>query len=404
MRNDYLDEIDEEVTAPPAELLSTPVPSPASPMRFNAISELSESEPEVSTGTRVLRGIGRGLTAFGGGDVGAYDANLRYQDEAPHRAKKHAYEASEMRDTIEGKQRNKALALARVDPASNESRQAQTDYADELKSAAELPGIPEGFKKSLLDMAASSSNMSAARIDAVRPQVTGRLNMMLKAADIQAKQGMANANMGLKREQIDATRDHNAAQHSLQYENLNMRRDELGERRDERNQASQEKATAAYEKEAGPLTAQATLVKEVKDASDKGQINTGPIAARLQKARQWLGIEDKDWDTAEGRLGAARNEIRHALFGGALSPTEAAEFDKELPGMETDDSTFTTKLTTTLEKIALAKQAAARRNPKGAQSTQSKSPEDEKSAARKWLDKNPNHPMSSKVRKKLEGL
>jgi hypothetical protein len=390
----------EDVPANDLEAASADLRRGSRPVRFTSLQEISSPETEPVSGSRILRGIGRGLTALGRGDVGAYDSNTRYNDEAPNRARMNALKASEMAETLEGKQRSKALAMARIDPASNESRQAQTDYIDELKAASELPGIPDGFKKSLLEMAAGASSMSAARIDAIRPQVTGRLNMMLKAADIQAKQNLASANMGLKQEQINATRDNNTAQRGIQYEGLRLRADENAERREERNESATEKAVAAYEKEAAPLTAQQTLVGEVKAASEAGKINTGAIAARLQKVRQFLGIEDKDWDTAEGRLGAARNEIRHALFGGALSPTEAAEFEKELPGMDTDDPTFQTKLATTLEKIALAKQAAARRNPRGA----SKSNPDPNAAARDWLKKNPNHPMAEKVRKKLEGL
>ena len=214
MRAPYLDEVDEtdeglaDPEMPNPEETRKPIPihkystaTPKAPEQADPVPQAAA--PSTDSGFdfgRFFAGLGGGQSAVANLDsmrAGKVNQGLAQQREAR--------DAADYRDQQEDRTRQKAMAMARIDPASNESRQAQSDYAEELKSAASLPGIPDGFKKSLLDMAAASTTMSAARIDSVRPQVTGRLNMMLKAADIQAKQGLAAQNVDLKKQQIDAT-------------------------------------------------------------------------------------------------------------------------------------------------------------------------------------------------------
>lgn len=420
MREEELDEFGEvpEAPLPPADAVTA-----SKPMRFNSFSDLSDSAPvEPDTGTRVLRGIGRGLTALGGGDVGAYDANLRYNDDAPNRARKNAFQESEIRDTIEAKQRAKAMALARIDPASNESRQAQTDYAEELKSAASLPGIPEGFKKSLLDMAAASTTMSAARIDSVRPQVTGRLNMMLKAADIKARQDMTSENLDLRRQmagnQAVAT---GAAISNLANDNqLAREKFEFDKTKDTnatinvRNQAQEKLNTEINDK-----TQALENMRKIGELKDKGKINTGFITNAFSK---WIGkpfdLNSSSRNEMESLLARTFNRETKELAGSAVSAAEWERIAPQIPQASDDDDVFRQKLGAA---IAIGEEILKKRKQqyqlkaggiptdssvtaKNAAADGVAADGDKNAAAREWLQKNQDHPMADKVRKKLEGL
>jgi len=75
---------------------------------------------------------GRALTAFGGGDVGAYDARKRYQDEAPIRQMQYR----EMQEEQADKQRQRQLAQQMLDPNSPTSKAEQASFADYMNGLA----------------------------------------------------------------------------------------------------------------------------------------------------------------------------------------------------------------------------------------------------------------------------
>lgn len=322
----------------PDEQVSQPMPQ----ARAQAPVPATESDSGFDFG-RFFAGLGGGNAAVSNLDsmrAGKANQALAQRQEARTEA--------DYRSAQQDKAIAKKMAMARIDPASNESRQAQTDYAEELKSAASLPGIPEGFKKSLLDMAAASTTMSAARIDSVRPQVTGRLNMMLKAADIKARQDMTSENLDLRRQmagnQAVAT---GASISNLANDNqLAREKFEFDKTKDTnatinvRNQAQEKLNTEINDK-----TQALENMRKIGELKDKGKINTGFITNAFSK---WIGkpfdLNSSSRNEMESLLARTFNRETKELAGSAVSAAEWERIAPQIPQASDDDDVFRQKL------------------------------------------------------------
>lgn len=393
-----------------------PVSQPMPQSRAQAPVPATESDSGFDFG-RFFAGLGGGNAAVSNLDsmrAGKANQALAQRQEVRTEAD---YQSAQQDKAIA-----KRMAMARIDPASNESRQAQTDYAEELKSAASLPGIPEGFKKSLLDMAAASTAMSAARIDSVRPQVTGRLNMMLKAADIKARQDMTSENLDLRRQmagnQAVAT---GASISNLANDNqLAREKFEFDKTKDTnatinvRNQAQEKLNTEINDK-----TQALENMRKIGELKDKGKINTGFITNAFSK---WIGkpfdLNSSSRNEMESLLARTFNRETKELAGSAVSAAEWERIAPQIPQASDDDDVFRQKLGAA---IAIGEEILKKRKQqyqlkaggiptdssvtaKNAAADGVAADGDKNAAAREWLQKNQDHPMADKVRKKLEGL
>lgn len=351
---DEFGEVPEAAVAPVPAPVAAPAPVQATPVPQSAPSPPPPRQRPLSYSEGGDFDWARGLAALSGGPASV--ANLdsmragkarQASDDEQSSWSRGRTDAAD-RDAQEEKQRSKAMAMARIDPASNESRQAQTDYAEELKSAASLPGIPEGFKKSLLDMAAASTTMSAARIDSVRPQVTGRLNMMLKAADIKARQDMTSENLDLRRQmagnQAVAT---GASISNLANDNqLAREKFEFDKTKDTnatinvRNQAQEKLNTEINDK-----TQALENMRKIGELKDKGKINTGFMTNAFSK---WIGkpfdLNSSSRNEMESLLARTFNRETKELAGSAVSAAEWERIAPQIPQASDDDDVFRQKL------------------------------------------------------------
>lgn len=368
--------------------------------------------------------FGRFFAALGGGNaaVSSLDSMRAGKANQALAQRQETRTEADYQSAQQDKAISKKMALARIDPASNESRQAQTDYAEELKSAASLPGIPEGFKKSLLDMAAAATTMSAARIDAVRPQVTGRLNMMLKAADIKARQDMTSENLDLRRQiagnQAMATgasisnlaNDNQLAREKFEFDKTK----DVNATINVRNQAQEKLNTEINDK-----TQALENMRKIGELKEKGKINTGFITNAFSK---WIGkpfdLNSSSRNEMESLLARTFNRETKELAGSAVSAAEWERIAPQIPQASDDDDVFRQKLGAAiaigeeiLKKRKQQYQLKAGGTPtdssvtaKNAAADGVAADGDKNAAAREWLQKNQDHPMADKVRKKLEGL
>jgi hypothetical protein len=285
-----------------------------------------------------------------------------------------------------------------------------------------LPGIPDGFKKSLLDMAAGASSMSAARIDAVRPQVTGRLNMMLKAADIKARQDMTSENLDLRRQMAGnqawatgASISNLATDNALAREKFEFdKTKDLTANVNVRNQQQEKLNTEINDK-----TQALENMRKIAELKNKGNINTGFITNAFSK---WIGkpfdLNSSSRNEMESLLARTFNKETKELAGSAVSAAEWERIAPQIPQASDDDDVFRQKLAAAIsigeEILRKRKQQYQLRagdvptdtsvTAKNAAREGVSADSDKKAAAREWLQKNPDHPMAEKVRKKLEGL
>jgi hypothetical protein len=191
----------------------------------------------------------------------------------------------------------------------------------------------------------------------------------------------------------------------LQYASLAeqraMRKAIEEQKREDKNQLADEKAIAAYQKEAGPIDANTKTLESVVGSD----VKTGWGYDKLQGVRQFLGFEDKDWDSVETALADVENEVRHGLFGASLTPPEKIEFIKALPNMSMPRATLDAKLIAYMQRMADKKKQIAAGHPRAVRALggETKAPQDPNAAARKWLAENPNDPRAEAVRMKLEG-
>lgn len=142
---------------------------------------------------------GRALTAFGGGDVGALDAERKRRQEYPlqeqmNKEKISALQAStasenektlalrasteaekekiaSIRNSNEDAKRSSAQAESWIDPTSSESRNEQNRYARDMNALASTPGIPKSFSDYLKSASAQSADKSGAQLARERSSI-----------------------------------------------------------------------------------------------------------------------------------------------------------------------------------------------------------------------------------------
>lgn len=271
-------------------------------------------------------------------------------------------------NSLQEQKRRAELLRSASDPQSETSAKMR----DELLTGFSVIGDSMPNLKPMLDkFAGSMQNMSATDMLAMQQRMGGVFNIARQAGHDRASEAKAALDRDLKEQQIEATLADKAASRGIQYQGMNMRRDEMNDRREERlaateakkaerEQSANEKDIAAYEKVAGPIDSNIKTL----DAVTKSDVKTGWLPDKLQKVRQFIGMKDDAWDTEEAALADVENEIRHGLFGGALSPGEKAEFLKAMPDMSMPRAARDAKLQAVMKRMAEKKQQTGAAHPR----------------------------------------
>ena len=89
------------------------------------------------------------------------------------------------------------------------------------------------------------------------------------------------------------------------------------------------KASAAEEKSRGELSSTLGSFERIKESYDKDYV--GWFDKNYQGAKSNLGIGDEKFNKFQGNLRQMTNITRHALFGGALTEMEIAEWNRAAP-------------------------------------------------------------------------
>ncbi len=101
------------------------------------------------------------------------------------------------------------------------------------------------------------------------------------------------------------------------------------------------KDTAAQEKESSLFDQTASVFKTVKDTYRDDFV--GSFDSRAEGTKQNLGFGNEDYAVFEGSMKNMTNVIRHQLFGSALTATETAEWEKQLPSVRANETEFVPK-------------------------------------------------------------
>ncbi len=181
IRAQYSPSAQSNPTAPPRAPIPMPQEQgPAMDVQLPAPQQAQQAPPRSGGGDWDFF---RAATAFGGGDVGAYDAAQKERRDRPYVDEQRRLKTGDEATARADAETARAAARARLDPNSAESLQAQTDYTASLKRYAMIPGIPKSIADELTAAGANASKMSAAHIDRAFPALKDLLGTALHGAD-----------------------------------------------------------------------------------------------------------------------------------------------------------------------------------------------------------------------------
>lgn len=283
----------------------------------------------------------RGLMGLTHGIEGmrTVDAQRAQQAQSKLAQQEHAQQ-SEMRGfDLDEKRRAAVMARQAADPTSQLSANVREETAASMSAMGEMyPNLKptiSGFLQKL-------GGMSATEMMSAREQFKGLFDAAQKFQHDRANEALTKEKLGLQREGVAA-----------QWAAANAAREA-------KEQDKDDKAVVEYGKEANPIDMNTKTLQEVR-ASD---VKTGWLPDKFHKVRQFIGMKDDNWDTAEGALASVSNEIRNGLFGASLTPGEKAEFLKMLPDMSMPRATFDAKMDVVLKRMAEKKKLIDASHPR----------------------------------------
>lgn len=116
--------------------------------------------------------------------------------------------------------------------------------------------------------------------------------------------------------------------------------------------------SAAQTKQVEETSALIGPFKRIKETYDPKFV--GPFDARWQGAKSNLGVGETDFNTFQANLRQMTNITRHALFGGALTEHEIAEWNRAAPVDTANETEFVPKynafIDMSIDKMRVAKQ------------------------------------------------
>lgn len=322
---------------------------------------LEASEPTRPSGNPSIWGPGYEQSKGGSGfdwrrmfvgaakqDLAQYDRNKLLSEQGPQ---------------IEEQRRT---ARARLDPASPESKRAQEDFAAQLRLYALNPSLKNhpDMLKELEGVTGSLPRMSAADIERAAPRYERVFGTAMRGVHEEGLTARSSAALQQRKDEAVARAKRAAEERGFDYASLDERIKSRLEMAAQREMKRDESALAAYGKDAGDLETAEQILGSV--TKTLGDTKTGWVPDKWNKAAQFLGFGNVNWDTAQSALQSIKNRLRHDQFGGALTPVEAEEFEKDLPGFDMPRATFDAKLAEKLRYLRTKIEEMRRKNPRGA--------------------------------------
>jgi hypothetical protein len=91
---------------------------------------------------------------------------------------------------------------------------------------------------------------------------------------------------------------------------------------------------------------------------EKANVDTGPLAGRLNSVAQKVGIDDPSVSKFRARVGEQLAQYIRAISGAAVSAKERVELEANIPNMNDSDETFVAKLGTLQERLKTHRETA----------------------------------------------
>ncbi len=236
-----------------------------------------------------------------------------------------------------------------IDPNSAVSKNAREYAAQNIETqAAAIEHRDKPYAEILRKNAAnirSNTALSAARLTELAKDkfVGNQVQAALSAAHSEAMEAIARGQLGLGYRRASETERHNRATE-----------DNATIRIEDKNQGKQEKLNEKIES-LGDMEDLAGRAQDVKK-----DVNTGWLAEKVGKARQFVGLADKKFDTLEALKGDLDSQIGLLRSGQAVSASEEKKLRKFLADLSVDDETFETKLDLLKGHLARLKERAVR--------------------------------------------
>jgi len=388
-------------------LQATPELSDMPPPQMGGQSQVTLAQREVAQ--RPSSGgfdIARGLWAAGGGDLASFDApRNREQDRQDRQVA--AFD-------------QKQLVRQGMDPQSEISRQRQGEYAQQMQSRAQIAaqsGMGE-LARTFADEAKRASTMSATQIDRASQTFGGVLKESMGAAEMAAKQQLAQQGQDYKQDMLQATIGNQGQQRAVDWANLGLKQDENQLRHAERADALEAKKAAAAEVAGGKLppgnqtdehidaTETIKLLRRAKELLPKvSYIGTGAktvntVLGGLPDALDVRTPEDKEFASIVQRIAAPE---RHKLFGSALSKGEDIVSQELLPGISKNKPTLKQVLDMMETNVTNRVKKASTLYPglKKLESLDASQLSDQDQQALEWANAHPDDERAAKIRQKL---
>ncbi len=342
---------------------------PAAKAEFSSRPDVTFSGPKQEELPSLIKkstagfNLGRALTAFGGGDVGAYDARHAAMDNEPYVEEQRKLTRQDQADTRADKQRARSSAMARLDPKSPESQQAQQEYAAALASYAKIPGIPPGIAQELEASKSRAPSMSAAHIDRAFASLKELLGTALKGAGVEAQAQLGKMNADVRERGVaaqEAMVPVKAADIATDNEHKGM----LIRETIRHNKATEEGKANPPIKIKMPDAKTLADYRQAKIAADQTREAIGLLpqvrytGAGAEKANTILGVLPDSLDVrndAERKVSALVSKIRalsrNKIYGAALSKYDIADANSFLANLGNNPKTFKTNLETALKAL-----------------------------------------------------
>lgn len=297
----------------------------------------------------------RALAAFGGGPqaASALDQNRlakrKYDEESPLRQ-------TDLQDRLNDRKSKRKAMYDSLDPQSDTSKSAASDFDSFLSGAAE--DLQEQFpsvSKSLLSQVGSANGKSAAQIQRTQSQLEARLGRIMKLSETNYKRQSSEDERKWKRNEADENQD--LRRMGIESSNANasaMRRlanARFTEQRDERQRSRDEKEAESYGKDIAPLNEALATLEEAQDL--KKNTNTGVVSSFVNEIRKKLGVPDSNMVKLEAAQGTLNAVVRKLQAGTALSPAERQLLRETTPDVNMDDLEYELKqqrMKSTLDK------------------------------------------------------
>lgn len=249
-----------------------------------------------------------------------------------------------------------AAGLEGKDPKSAYSQAMRQALSRSLGMQAQrmaASGSPLAAQMQQAAQAMASDNISADRAEAIA-KAFGKFGDSAVADARNASRDVEASRMN------DAKIGHMGEQDKQGWARLQAQRDRtLAPRQSPREKAVNAKLQEKLDDEIEKADWARNMLLRVADL--KKNVNTGPVAGRLQNLGQEVGLSSSEFDAMKQTLSQVTNRIIKELSGSAVTGNEWSRMQDELANILNDDANFATKLANMIELTESIKQRAINR-------------------------------------------